>query len=783
MTNRDRSVQKTTVVETGLSDFHKKVVTVLKTTFPKQGPTVINYRNYKKYNENVFKSDLREELQRIEPLDLNYSSFETAFDRVLDKHDPIKKKFVRANDKPFMTRVLRKATMLRSRLRNKYNEDRTAKNWNNFRKQRNSCVKLFRKEKRNYYNSLDISLVTDNKKFWTTVKPFFSDKSQSQNKIVLTEGERIISDDVEVAETMNEFFVTVTDSLGINENFIDENLTDEVTDPVEKAVKKFSNHPSILKIKGHYQNAGPFVFQKFAPGTVDKEVKDLNPKKATTHKNIPPNILKSNSDVCVEPLTQIFNDCIENSTFPDELKCADVTPLPKNGPTNTRTNFRPISVLPTVSKLFERIMDKQIVAYITTFLSSLLCGFRKGYSAQHALVRLLEKFKISLDEGGKAGAVMMDLSKAFDCIRHDLLIAKLHAYGFSHEALTLINDYLTNRQQRVKVNGSFSSWKDLTRGVPQGSVLGPLLFNIYINDLLLFIQNSDICNYADDTTIYSCDKSLDKITHKLENDCNVALKCFADNFMKLNADKCHLLVLGQRCDDSVSVKIGNTDVVTSSEEKLRGVHIDSKLSFDHHVSKLCQKARNKLYAFARISPYMDQKKLRNLMRAFISSQFQYCPLIWMFHSRQLDQKINKIQERALRITYKDTESTYSELLQKDCAVTIHTKNLQILMTEMYKTKNELNPLFMQEIFRENTTRYNLRSNNEFTQPRVRSVCNGTESVRFKGPQLWQTLPPIIRNSENLVSLKIRLKIGSEKTVLADYAAYSFQTWAICEDCF
>ena len=154
-------------------------------------------------------------------------------------------------------------------------------------------------------------------------------------------------------------------------------------------------------------------------------------------------------------------------------------------------------------------MDKQIVAYITPFLSSLLCGSLKGYSAQHALLRLLKRFKVSLDEGGKAGAVLMDLSKAFDSIRHDLLIAKLHAYGFSHEALSFINDYLTNGQQRVKANGSFSSWKDLRRGVPQGSGLGPLLFNIYINDLLLFIQNSDICNYADDTTIYSCDKSLD----------------------------------------------------------------------------------------------------------------------------------------------------------------------------------------------------------------------------------------------------------------------------------
>ena len=200
--------------------------------------------------------------------------------------------------------------------------------------------------------------------------------------------------------------------------------------------------------------------------------------------------------------------------------------------------------------------------------------------------------------------LLIVLIEAFDCIRHDLLIAKLHAYGFSREALILIDNYLTNRQQRVKVNGSFSSWKSVVRGVPQGSVFGTLLFNIYINDLLLFIQDSDICNYADDTTIYTCNKSIDNIVHKLENDCTIALKWFADNFMKLNADKCHLLVLGQRCDDPVTIRIGSAKVVNSYEEKLLGVQIDSKLSFENHVSKLCHKASNKLYALARISPFM-----------------------------------------------------------------------------------------------------------------------------------------------------------------------------------
>ena len=135
-----------------------------------------------------------------------------------------------------------------------------------------------------------------------------------------------------------------------------------------------------------------------------------------------------------------------------------------------------------------------------------------------------------------------------------------------------------------------------------------------------FIQNSDICNCTDDITIFTCNKNLDNIVHRLENDCSLALEWFADNFMKLNADKCHLLVLGQRCDDPVTVvtvRIGSGDVVNSSEEKLLGVQIDSKLSFDNHVSKLCQKASNKLYALARISPYMDHRKLRILSRGLL----------------------------------------------------------------------------------------------------------------------------------------------------------------------
>ena len=368
---------------------------------------------------------------------------------------------------------------------------------------------------------------------------------------------------------------------------------------------------------------------------------------------------------------------------------------------------------------------------------------------------MLEKWKRSIDNGKSFGALLTDLSKAFDCLDHELLIAKLNAYGFHLSALKLIHDYLSNRKQRTKINSTYSKWHEHLFGVPQGSILGPLLFNIYLIDLLFVIEDTDIASYADDNTTYIIDDTVEGVIKSLEEVSKKLFKWFDDNLMKSNADKCNLLV---STNETVKIQVGNYNIANSKCEKLLGINFDHNMNFDKHLSELCKKASRKINALSRITPYMNVSKKRVLMNAFFKSQFSYCPLIWMCHSRANNNKINRLHERCLRIVFSDKQSSFETLLEKDSSVSIHNRNLQILATEMYKIKNNLSPPIIADLFEQrNEQHYNLRNWAQFSLPAIRTVYHGSESISFLGPKIWNMLPDKLKNASSLEVFKASIK--------------------------
>ena len=577
-------------------------------------------------------------------------------------------------------------------------------------------------------------------------------------KITLVdENEGVISDDCKISNTFSEYFENATKKSDLNNSYSLNNIEPTSIDPLENALNKFNGHPSVLKIQESIVCNIGFSFFEINESEVLEEIEKLDKKKNGTYENISVKAIKEASEICSSSLTNIWNtEILGKCNFETNLKLADVTPVFKKKDRTLVENYRPISVLPTVSKIFERIMQKQINAYIDKYLSDNLCGYRKGYSTQSALILLIERWKKKLDEKGYAGAILMDLSKAFDTIDHELLIAKLHAYGFSSNALQLILSYLSNRFQRVKIDATFSSWTQLLQGVPQGSVLGPLLFNVYLNDLFMFMDDVEISNYADDTTLYACDDKLENVVQKLEYNSEIAISWFEHNFMKLNTDKCKLLISGFKYEQ-IWVQIGYDKIWENDKVDLLGITIESELKFDKHIENLCSKANRKLTILGRMSKYLSYQKKKILFKSFFESQFKYCNVVWMCHTRQSNNKINMLHERALRLVYNDYLTSFEELLIIDCSVRIHVSNMHSLAIELYKVFKGLTNSNFQELFRRNTNSNNLRNQNDLLIPSIRTVWKGENSIRYFGATLWNSIPDNIKSLPTLTAFKSKIK--------------------------
>ena len=735
----------------GLSDWHNLIVISTKLKMPRPSKSVITYRSYKKFNTENFSRDISyipfHVLDVFDDIDDKYWMYNALLLNVVDEHAPVKTRYLKGRGVPHMNSELKKLMYKKRMLQNAYWRQKGNSNlWEKFRKARNDFVRANRKSRQNYFRKN--CQKTNKRSFWETVKPFFTDKISSSNDIMLKEGDNIITRNDDVADVFNTYYQHITDQIGFNEN-VDGLSVDDI-------ILKYENHPSIKLIKDKC-NIDSCSLHILTEKQVHDILSKVNPKKAAGYDNFPPKLLRLAKNELTPSFTYLINCTIKRSIFPRDLKLAEISPCFKKGNPLDKSKYRPVSVLSCISKIFECAINIQICDLFYDKKAGRLSAYRKMFNTQSLLTKAVDDWKSALDNGRYCGALLMDLSKAFDVIPHGLLIAKLSTYGFDENSVRLIYDYLSDRRQRVKIRHAKSSWIILKKGVPQGSVLGPTLFNVFINDLLFNAVDQNIYNYADDNTVSYVSQSMGDLKSKIEIHGNLIMDWFAWNGMQTNPDKFQAIIFGMKGDMTDCFSIQGHDVKCSDTVKLLGINIDRKLVFDKHVSSICAKASHQINAIMRLSNKLDTEVKVQMFFSFIKSTISYCPVVWMFCGNKHIRKLEKLQYRALKFVYNDFESSYSVLLNKSGTLSVNGYLKYMICIEVYKCVNDLSPQYLCELFSKKDQVYDMRDYNKLNVARFNTITYGKNSFSYHGAKMWNELPIHVKESVSMDEFKMKLK--------------------------
>ena len=570
-----------------------------------------------------------------------------------------------------------------------------------------------------------------------------------------------IVDSGEVAEIFNAYFSNIASEIG----FQDQHST------AEEAISAHENHPSVIKIRDTYgDKAHSFNFEVVDLTCIAKKLKMINIRKATGYDNIPAKLLRLAHNELTYSITNLVNNSMAS--------VQSWVPYIKKEDNLNKKNFRPVSILTGISKLYESVVNDQLLEFFSRLFNDLIGAYRKGYSCQSLLVKCIDNSKNALDKQMFIGTLFMDLSKAFDCLPHSLIIAKLRAYGLELPACKLLFSYLRGRKQRVKISNSRRSWTVLTKGVPQGSILGPLLFNNFMNDLFLFIEKCQLYNYADDNSLDSSSENLIEVLSNLRCDGRKAIEWFANNGMQANPDKFHFMLFSPKPTTQQVLRIrDDTSLMSEAEVKVLGVTIDDKLSFSQHISACCKKAARQLNALARISKHSNINSRRAIYNSFITSNFNYCPLVWHFCGQVNNQKLENIQERALRILFADYNSSYIELLGKAGTTTLLIQRLRLIALTVFKSLHGLNPPCLNDMFTHKSVPYEMRDSSLLEQSRCRTTQFGLRSISYIGVKLWNDLPNDFKEATDFTDFKMILQTWTGPDLDGPFRSY---IWAISD---
>ena len=489
------------------------------------------------------------------------------------------------------------------------------------------------------------------------------------------------------------------------------------------------------------------------------------------HDGIQPDIIRENAEELSIPLTHIFNCSLSQGKLHDDLKIASITPIFKAGDQENPNNYRPISILTTFSKIFERITYNKIIKYINdhNIISSHQFGFRKGHSCEMPLILAVDLISKALDQGEHVIGIFLDIKKAFDTVDTNILLLKLHHYGFRGIAHDWLASYLTNRKQFVKCNNIASNplpmTCGMTCGIPQGSVLGPLLFLLFINDLCNLPNNATPFVFADDTTLFLKGKNLQQMSSTINNELSSICLWLRTNKLSINVSKTHYLhfTLSRNTRNTpLDINIDNQPITNCPHTKFLGVVIDNQLSWSQHIQHISSKISKNIGALKKVNHLLTRQTLIHLYNTLILPYLSYCHLVWASPRKHFNRLVT-LQKRAIRIICHSPRLAHTHSLFHNCQI-LHLNDLFKYNAGIfiYKYTHEIFPqTFLSQFILENANP-SRATRTALTQTLTTPTCRTAfkqKSVHFQLCSYFNHfhLPLNLTESTSLYTLKKSLK--------------------------
>ena len=749
ITNTPDKIVRSGVLPLGISD-HSLVYLIRKRHYTIPGCVkIISTRSFKHFNQEEFLADV----ELIQWDDINLFShpnemwefWKNQFLTCIDKHAPIRSKRIGNKKSPWITHELIRKMRKRDFLRKKAERTKDQYCWNDFKAARSEVNNSIKYAKRKYFCDNLSACKKDPRKTWQLVNELSSRQHMKKGIADIEIGDIKITSASEMAEAFNWHFANIGHDLA-------RDIPSADTDTVPESYLISTN--------------ATFSFKRCSPNEVLKLLEKLDTKKWTGLDNLPSRMLKIAAGVLAPSLAFLFNQSISSGIVPTEWKLARVTPIFNKGKRQDVNNYRPISIIPAVAKVFERIIYDQFFKYLNEndLLVNCQSGFRSLHSTLTSLLEASNSWSVNIDNGLINGVIFIDLKKAFDTIDHKILLRKLASYGIDHRALKWFDSYLSDRQQKCVVNGELSGARAVTCGVPQGSLIGPLLFLIYFNDLPNCLSKALPRMYADDTSISIAASSLPELESALNAELASLHEWLNVNKLSLNIAKTELMLIGSRqrlsantTGHSLTVQIKGHEIDRVPHTKSLGVHIDQNLSWSKHVNETAKIVSSGIGALKRLRPFICEDTAILLYRALIEPYFDYCCPVWDGLSNELADKLQKLQNRAIRVITKSDHYSSATALRGELGWdNLSTRRKKQKLKLMFKTLNDQSPEYLKGLFIPFSTDYGLRnSDNKLALPKPRTDFL-KRSFCYSGAQLWNSLPSNVRAIRSFTKFKNKI---------------------------